>query len=242
VITDVADADAVELDKISHAKGLLSRCLRKDQWDWYTVYNLLGKPPKKRLSQDQQALSQLRDAAKRGDDSEVQQYINQLRRQEIATRFAYFVRRVNLGREYESVDDEYLLQKLHRLEPLVFEEFIADLWDQLGWETEVVPVEEDRGADVIATKEDVITRKRAIQVKRRNPDATHALEEVQRYMALALRDNIDEALFIITGQFTQSARKEAKSSVYELMDGADLTDFVRENGLTNVLDEYVDLE
>jgi HJR/Mrr/RecB family endonuclease len=240
VLTDVSDSSEVNLDQVSHAKGLLSRCVRKDQWDWYTVYKLLGKPPEKQLHQGRQALSQLRDAAKEGDDRKVQQYIDQLRRNHIAKRFAYFVRRVNLGDEYEVIDDEYLLRKLHNLEPMVFEQFIADLWSQLGWETEVVPVEEDRGADVIATQEDLFTRRRAIQVKRKNPSSTHNLDEVQRYMALSLRDGIDEALLVTTGQFTQTAREEADVSSYELMDGRGLASFIRENELQQVVDQYVE--
>lgn len=239
VLTDVSDASKVELDQVSHAKGLLSRCVRKDQWDWYTVYKLLGKPPEKQLHQGRQALSQLRDAAKEGDDRKVHQYIEQLRRNNIAKRFAYFVRRVNLGNEYEVIDDEYLLRKLHDLEPMVFEQFIADLWSQLGWETEVVPVDEDRGADVIATQEDLFTRRRAIQVKRKNPSSTHNLDEVQRYMALSLRDGIDEALLVTTGQFTQKSREEADVSSYELMDGGELASFIRENELQQVVNQYV---
>ena len=240
VLTDVSNSSEVNLDQVSHAKGLLSRCVRKDQWDWYTVYKLLGKPPEKQLHRGRQALSQLRDAAKEGDDRKVQQYIDQLRRNHVAKRFAYFVRRVNLGDEYEVIDDEYLLRKLHNMEPMVFEQFIADLWSQLGWETEVVPVEEDRGADVIATQEDLFTRRRAIQVKRKNPASTHNLAEVQRYMALSLRDGIDEALLVTTGQFTQTAREEADVSSYELMDGHGLASFIRENELQQVVDQYVE--
>ena len=240
VLTDVSDSSEVKLDQISQAKGMLSRCVRKDQWDWYTVYKLLGKPPEKQLHQGRQALSQLRDAAKEGDDRKVQQYIGQLRRNHIAKRFAYFVRRVNLGDEYGIIDDEYLLRKLHDLEPMVFEQFIADLWSQLGWETEVVPVEEDRGADVIATQEDLFTRRRAIQVKRKNPSSTHNLDEVQRYMALTLRDGIDEALLVTTGQFTQKAREEADVSSYEVMDGRELVSFIRDNELQQVVDQYVE--
>ncbi len=240
VLTDVSKSSEVNLDQVSHAKGLLSRCVRKDQWDWYTVYKLLGKPPEKQLHQGRQALSQLRNAAKEGDDRKVQQYIDQLRRNHVAKRFAYFVRRVNLGDEYEVIDDEYLLRKLHNMEPMVFEQFIADLWSQLGWETKVVPVEEDRGADVIATQEDLFTRRRAIQVKRKNPASTHNLAEVQRYMALSLRDGIDEALLVTTGQFTQTAREEADVSAYELMDGRGLASFIRENELQQVVDQYVE--
>lgn len=240
VLKDVRDSSTVDLDQVSHAKGLLSRCVRKDQWDWYTVYKLLGMPPEKRLHQGRQALSQTRDAAKRGDDDGVQKYIDQLRSKGIAKRFAYFVRRVNRGEQYGVIDDEYLLMKLHNLDPLVFEQFIADLWAQLGWETEVVPVEDDRGADVIAVQNEIFTRRRAIQVKRKNPESTHSLDEVQRYMALSLRDDIDEALLVTTGQFTQKARDEASVSSYELMEGQELTSFIRRNDLEQIVEQYVD--
>lgn len=240
VLTETTTADAVNLDYVSHAKGLLSRCVKKDQWDWYTVYDLLGKPPEKRLHQGRQALSQLRDAAKEGDDEKVSQFVNQLRTTNLAKRFAYFVRRVNQGDEYRAIDDEYLLKKLHGLEPMVFEQFIADLWSQLGWETYVVPVEEDRGADVVAVQDDIFTRRRAIQVKRKNPNATHNLDEVQRYMALTFREDVDEALLISTGGFTETAREEANASTYEIMDGAELATFIRENELQQVVDQYVE--
>lgn len=30
---------------ISEAKGMFNRCIRKDQWDWLSVYRLFGEPP-----------------------------------------------------------------------------------------------------------------------------------------------------------------------------------------------------
>jgi len=242
VLTNVSDSSEVELDQVSHAKGLLSRCIRKDQWDWYTVYRLLGKPPSRKLHQGQQALSQLRNEAKKGNDGRVKQCVEKLRECEMAKRFAYFVRRVNLGDEYSSIDEEYLLQKLHRLDPTVFEHFVSDLWSQLGWETQVIPVDEDRGADIIATQKEVFTRKLAIQVKRLDPSSKHGLKEVQRYMALSMRNDVDGALLITTGKFTQNARKEASASSYELMDGSELSSFIRKNDFQHIVDNYVDTD
>ena len=34
----------IELDSISQVKGLFNRILRQDQWDWYTVFEQLGRP------------------------------------------------------------------------------------------------------------------------------------------------------------------------------------------------------
>jgi HJR/Mrr/RecB family endonuclease len=232
-------ASEIDIEQVSHAKGLLSRCLRKDQWDWYTVYELLGKPPKSQLRQGQQALTRLREAAKAENNAEVQRAVGQLGEEGVARRFAYFVRRVNLGEEYGVIDQDALLEKLHELDPLVFEEFIADLWSQLGWDTEVVPQEEDRGVDVIATHSGVFTRKRAIQVKRKNPERAHRLDEIQRYMGLSHREEMDEVLLVTTGRFTETARDEATDSAYELMDGEELVSFIRENSLYQVVDEYL---
>lgn len=101
VLSDISHSSKVDLDQVSHAKGLLSRCVRKDQWDWYTIYKLLGKPPERTLHQGRHALSKLRTAAQKNNHSGVQQYVNQLESTGVARRFAYFVRQVNLGNEYQ---------------------------------------------------------------------------------------------------------------------------------------------
>jgi hypothetical protein len=37
-------SDAALLDDLSEMKGILNRCRRKDQGDWFTLYRLLGEP------------------------------------------------------------------------------------------------------------------------------------------------------------------------------------------------------
>ena len=49
--------------------------------------------------------------------------------------------------------DEYLRRRLQTMDPEVFEHFIADVWETLGWETRVVGEPGDKGIDVIATGE-----------------------------------------------------------------------------------------
>ena len=36
--------EAINPDDISILKGMVNRCLRRDQWDWYTTYLSLGCP------------------------------------------------------------------------------------------------------------------------------------------------------------------------------------------------------
>lgn len=37
----------VKLDAVSELKGMFNRSLRKDQWNWFTVYDRLGHPPQR---------------------------------------------------------------------------------------------------------------------------------------------------------------------------------------------------
>ena len=55
-----------------------------------------------------------------------------------------------------------------------------------------------------------------------------------------IRDDIDEALLVTTGQSTQKARDEASVSSYELMEGQELTSFIRRNDLEQIVEQYVE--
>lgn len=35
----------IELNSISEFKGMLNRCIKRDQWDWFTVHTKIGNPP-----------------------------------------------------------------------------------------------------------------------------------------------------------------------------------------------------
>jgi hypothetical protein len=61
--------EQVHLDAISHIKGQFNRTLRHDQWDWHTVWVLLGRPSRSPASQIARLLGQLRTALKDGDES-----------------------------------------------------------------------------------------------------------------------------------------------------------------------------
>lgn len=38
------DNSGVDAESISEVKGMFNRCVRKDQWDWFSVYEQLGSP------------------------------------------------------------------------------------------------------------------------------------------------------------------------------------------------------
>ncbi|MEU5725004.1 GIY-YIG nuclease family protein [Micromonospora sp. NPDC047738] len=72
--TVLALLDAVELerataalDQVAVVKGLYSRCYRQDQWDWFTVWQQLGRPDFAHSRRAAGALASVRTATKKQD-------------------------------------------------------------------------------------------------------------------------------------------------------------------------------
>lgn len=57
-----AHVSAALPDAVSEIKGLYNRCHRQDQWDWFTVWMQLGRPPRKQCVTIAEALTRLRGA------------------------------------------------------------------------------------------------------------------------------------------------------------------------------------
>lgn len=55
-------------EHLSEAKGMMNRCIREDQWDWFTVFTELGSPPRRVLRQIVSHLVLLRRTALAGDE------------------------------------------------------------------------------------------------------------------------------------------------------------------------------
>ncbi|MBQ1041517.1 GIY-YIG nuclease family protein [Micromonospora sp. C72] len=65
------EPDASFQEDLSLIKGLYSRCHRQDQWDWFTVWQQLGRPGRKHCQQAASALAGLRAAIGDGGGSSV---------------------------------------------------------------------------------------------------------------------------------------------------------------------------
>ena len=66
-LSDRLSPDKVDLDAISELKGMFNRSLRKDQWNWFTVYNRLGCPPRNEMNSIVSLLVKLRECLKGHD-------------------------------------------------------------------------------------------------------------------------------------------------------------------------------
>jgi cold shock CspA family protein len=63
---------------LSEAKGMMNRCVREDQWDWFTVFSELGSPSRQVLRQIVSYLVSLRRATLAGDEEAYADCIRQL--------------------------------------------------------------------------------------------------------------------------------------------------------------------
>ncbi|MEZ3118196.1 restriction endonuclease [Halobaculum sp. MBLA0147] len=140
--------------------------------------------------------------------------------------------------EYATPTSEYLRHRLQTMDPSHFEEFVADVWGELGWKTRTVGEPGDRGIDVIATDGD---GKQLIQAKRYGPDTTVGSPEVQQYASLRLQeDGVDDVVIVTTGTFSQQATSLAPELDVTLVDGETLLEMLDELEAYEVFVEHFD--
>lgn len=72
---------------ISEVKGLINRCLRKDQWDWLSCYEALGRPDRRWMRRTVEMLDRLRRALRDADEAAVVKACSELRELGAVERF-----------------------------------------------------------------------------------------------------------------------------------------------------------
>ena len=86
---------------LSELKGMFNRCLRQDQWDWFSVFTDLGEPDRKHMQQIVGDLKELRRAITINDTSAVELCKRKLITNEILT---YLDAYQNSSEDHESGD------------------------------------------------------------------------------------------------------------------------------------------
>lgn len=135
-----------------------------------------------------------------------------------------------------------ILYALYQLNPGEFEQFIGELWQQRGWETDVTHPHHDDGIDVIATHDNPVPQKHLIQVKRYGPDNQLSQSIVEKYARLReMKEGVDAVIIVTTSGFSKHARQEAGELNVKLLDGADLAAFIVESDALDIVEYYTDL-
>ncbi len=121
---------------------------------------------------------------------------------------------------------------LNSIRPTEFEELVAEIWAELGYETEVTPGSRDRGIDVIATKEIPVTEKVLIQAKAYSEQNKVGSKEIRNYATLYQQESgVDRVVVVTTGEFTSDAETLAKDLDVRTVDREDLLALIDEAGI-----------
>ena len=70
--------DLIQPDDLSEVKGMLNRCVRKDQWDWFTVYDAFDYPPIGVLAKTAKIFGELAKAYKKNDKAGIEHAIGNI--------------------------------------------------------------------------------------------------------------------------------------------------------------------
>lgn len=129
--------------------------------------------------------------------------------------------------------DRAILEKLRKLTPTEFEDYIVFLFSQLGFKAERVGGSYDGGIDVIAEKDGI---KHYIQCKKFITSQVSVGAIRDFYGALVDKLSTGKGYFITTNKFTLEAEKFAETKAIELIDGYGLMKYIKMSELDN--EEY----
>lgn len=116
-----------------------------------------------------------------------------------------------------------------------FAEFLAALWEQRGWETNVQ--EDDPGQFMITGDKE--SGERALMMIDPDTEATVAGQPVQTLVGICDAKNVDLGVVATRGEFTDDAERIAAANDIHLLDTNVLEATVEAENLENIVEEYV---
>jgi len=124
-------------------------------------------------------------------------------------------------------------ERLHSLTPRKFEELIADILKDLGFETELTAATRDGGRDIYAYVRNAVTSfLMFVECKKWSPDNKVGIDIVQRLYGAAKVAGAHKSMIVTTSFFTRPAKDERNRIATEL----DLKDY---NELKSWLSRYI---
>jgi outer membrane protein assembly factor BamB len=137
------------------------------------------------------------------------------------------------------LNEEKFRQFLYNLSPESFENFVARLWSERGWNANVTQISGDSGIDIVATKESPFQQKQLIQAKRYGPETTVGSPDIQQYASLRQQENnVDSVVVVTSSGFSKQAIQLAEKLNVKLISGKQLHTLVLENELCDLIDEF----
>lgn len=115
-------------------------------------------------------------------------------------------------------------EALYELSPQQFEDAVADLYRNLGYQVKQTPYSNDGGKDAIAWKNG---RKYLIECKRYEASKQIGRPMIQKFFAAMVEEKADKGFFVSTSKFTDTAYEYVKDKNIELVHGTKLADLFR---------------
>lgn len=129
------------------------------------------------------------------------------------------------------------------MDPCGFEHFVADPWDERGYETTVSTASVDRGVDITAVRHEPYHHEELIQAKRHSEGNTVGSPAIQQYTGLKHQEHgVDTVIVVTTSSFTEQARDLAHQLNVELIDGESLCTMVEAERAESLVSEHVEPE
>lgn len=159
----------------------------------------------------------------------------------IVEQFPEFIESIRKGKKFSAINnfnsDKDILEKLRKLTPTEFEDYIATLFSRLGYMTKKVGGSYDGGIDVIVKKDGI---EQYIQCKKHISSKVSVSAMRDFYGALVDKTTNGKAFFITTNSFTLEAEKFAETKLIELIDGYKLLRYIKMAEMDN--EEYFKTE
>ena len=139
------------------------------------------------------------------------------------------------GRDGDVAWRDDMLERLHKLSPEGFEEFVMYLLRLYGMELTRIGGTGDEGIDGIglAPISAVLASRVAVQAKRYEPSKVHGREVVALFQRDAAAAGAERAVLVTLGRFSPAARKAATAATptVNLVDGEKLCDLIEERAV-----------
>ena len=119
---------------------------------------------------------------------------------------------------------ELKLAQLTSLSPETFEEFVAELFEALGYEVEQTGGSGDEGADLRLRRKDLLA---IVQCKYHKRSVVGS-PELQKFLGTIHHTRSHKGFFVTTSTFSLAAEKFVADHPIELIDGCRLVELVQE--------------
>lgn len=121
-------------------------------------------------------------------------------------------------------------EKLYELTPRKFEELVADIFKDLGFDVELTKATRDGGRDIIARiKNGVVDFLTYIECKKYSSSNKVGVDIIRKVQGVHYTKNANKSIIVTTSFFTKDAREEAKirENILDLKDFNDIREWLK---------------